>query len=253
MLDTMNWVDVILGGAVIISALVGLMRGFIKEVLSLIAWFVALYVAWHFSEMIAENYIRQFIVDDLISYLAAFGGLFLLTLFAIGLVNLLVAQLFNVTGLGGFDRLLGMLFGLARGALISALIVFFASFTPLVQETWWQSSTLVPGFSNLAQWGMSFLPREISELLDRQANPPVELEVEKPTDENTLGQHFSADSEGIIPTRPQIDENTRHHQSVQNNAISEIGNSQGLTLESIEETPQEDGQSTSGIILESTQ
>lgn len=169
-LQSINWADAALGGTVIISALVGLGRGLIKEILSLVAWLVALWVAYLFAEQIAEQFIRQFIPDTLISYLAAFGLLFIGALFLCGLLNILIVSLFNAAGLSGFDRLLGMLFGLARGAVIGALLVMFAAFIPsITQESFWKQSKLVPSFLNLANWGVAQMPANIQELI-KQAN-----------------------------------------------------------------------------------
>ena len=123
-LETLNWIDIALGGALVISALVGLMRGFLKEILSLIAWGVALYAAWIFAEPVAKTYVVKFLPDGYIAYVAAFGGIFIGVLFLIGVVNLLISQVLKATGLGFLDRLLGLILGTVRGVLIGALVVF---------------------------------------------------------------------------------------------------------------------------------
>ena len=115
-LETLNWIDIALGGALIISALVGLMRGFLKEILSLIAWGVALYAAWIFAEPVAKTYVVKFLPDSYIAYVAAFGGIFIGVLFLIGIVNLLISQVLKATGLGFLDRLLGLILGTVRSS-----------------------------------------------------------------------------------------------------------------------------------------
>ena len=123
-LDTLNWIDVALGGILIISALIGLMRGFVKEILSLIAWGVAAYAAWMLAEPVAKDYVSRVFNDEKIAYIAALGAIFIGTLFLIGVVNLLISQVLKMTGLGFLDRLLGLILGTVRGVLIGALITF---------------------------------------------------------------------------------------------------------------------------------
>ena len=161
-LETLNWIDIALGGALIISALVGLMRGFLKEILSLIAWGVALYAAWILAEPVAKTYVVKLLPDSYIAYVAAFGGIFIGVLFLIGIVNLLISQVLKATGLGFLDRLLGLILGTVRGVLIGALITFAALLfsdghpenelpSPLNQQ--WGSSVLAPYYKSAAQWG----------------------------------------------------------------------------------------------------
>lgn len=161
-LDTLNWIDVALGGILIISALIGLMRGFVKEILSLIAWGVAAYAAWMLAEPVAKDYVSRVFNDEKIAYIAALGAIFIGTLFLIGVVNLLISQVLKMTGLGFLDRLLGLILGTVRGVLIGALITFAALLfsdghpenelpSPLNQQ--WGSSVLAPYYKSAAQWG----------------------------------------------------------------------------------------------------
>ncbi|UJF24730.1 CvpA family protein [Suttonella sp. R2A3] len=224
-METLNYLDAALGAIVIISALVGLARGLLKEVLSLVAWAAAAYIAFLFAEMIAEKYIVKFINDPLISYLAAFGLLFLCTLFAIGLINLIITQLLSRTGMGGFDRFLGMLFGLARGAIIGALAVFVLGLTPAVNQSWWQTSVLQPGFSSLADWGRQKLPDEVRSLLGRYTGEEGDLPGQAVLQ---LERNAIINAEGEQATRPEtmVEGEAR-------NAISEMSeNEPAIQLES---------------------
>lgn len=212
-LQGMNGMDLILGGILLFSALVGISRGLIKELLSLVAWTASIWVAYHFAEPVATNYVQQIISDRLISYVAAFGGLFFLSLFAVGLLNILLSSLLDFVGLTGFDRLLGVLFGLARGAIICSLIVFFGVFVPaLTKEKFWQESTLVPHFIKLADWGVSKLPANIRALIDIENNP---------------------DTVGVIPKR---NENDTFHPS---NRTERLEKALDLQLESLDSDPAE--------------
>jgi uncharacterized membrane protein required for colicin V production len=89
---------------------------------------------------------------------AAFGGLFLATLLIGGLINILASYLVDYTGLTGTDRVLGMAFGLARGAAVITLLVLAAGLTPLPRDPWWQQALLLHHFQEGAVWLQSLLP-----------------------------------------------------------------------------------------------
>lgn len=252
-LETINWVDVILGGAVIISALVGIARGLIKEVLSLLTWLVAIWVAWKFSDMVAEKYVRGFIDDPTISYLAAFGGLFLVMLFALGLFNMLVSSFLASSGLGGIDRMLGMIFGLLRGLIIAAVLVFIAKFVPPLNEMpAWKDSRLQPTFGAMAEWGIARLPENIRTILNK-TSPPESIGIISPSIPATAST--DADARGPV-ARPQTTAEAQASQRKQVQNIAEIGNTggSGISLTSLEnEAPAQEQQAPPVIVLESTQ
>jgi membrane protein required for colicin V production len=89
---------------------------------------------------------------------ASFLTLFIATLIAGGLVGFLLGKLVDSTGLSGTDRLAGLLFGVARGMLIAAVLVLLAGVTPLPGDPWWKQSKLIPPFQSLALWLRDQLP-----------------------------------------------------------------------------------------------
>lgn len=267
-LQSLNVIDVLLGGTVLISALIGLMRGLVREILSLAAWLVAVWAGINFSEMVSNQFVQQVINDKHIAYIASFGAVFFTTLFLIGLLNLLISSLFKATGLGGFDRLLGMLFGLARGVIISAVIVFFARLYPNIESIpAWQQSELKPGFANLANWGIARIPEHMRAYADSWLNPdsvsiipqkPPILNGENTTTEITLTsfptQNPAANTQAA---RPQLSAEQLRQQAAQNNSLAE--QPVGLELSSlqdpnyvgeIEESPQELSPEATEAVLE---
>ena len=80
-----------------------------------------------------------------------------------GLVNYLIGQLVEKTGLTGTDRLIGMLFGAARGILLVTLLIFLAGLTPLPEDPWWNASQLIGYFQELAVWLKTLLPEDLGE------------------------------------------------------------------------------------------
>lgn len=151
--------DFIILGVVAFSGIVSIFRGFIREVLSIITWGVAFWVAWRFSQPLSLL-LAPYLQNPLLRYPAAFIGLFVVTMILGGLLNYLFGQLVDKTGLTGTDRTLGLLFGLLRGVLIVAVMLLVMRLTPAPKEPWWTGSYLVPMFSPLENWLQGFLPKD---------------------------------------------------------------------------------------------
>lgn len=147
----MNWADWLIIGVIGISTLISLKRGFIKEALSLLIWVVAFVVARTFSQNMASLLI-EYIDAYSVRMAVAFAILFAMTLVIGALVNYLVATLVKATGLTGTDRALGMVFGMARGALLVVVVVALVRHTPVSGDVWWKDSRLIPQFLLLEQW-----------------------------------------------------------------------------------------------------
>ncbi|HRD50344.1 MAG: CvpA family protein [Candidatus Competibacter sp.] len=158
----MNWADYFIIILIALSALIGLWRGLLREVISLTTWIAAIAIAFLFAEDGAA-YLTPYIEIPSLRIAAAFGGLFLTTLLLGGLVGILASYLVDYTGLTGTDRLLGMVFGLTRGAAIIALLVLAAGLTPLPKDPWWQQARLLPHFQEGAIWLRNWLPPELAQ------------------------------------------------------------------------------------------
>lgn len=157
----MIWVDYIILGIIGLSAVISLVRGFVREALSLAVWVLAFWVAWTFFRELAEQ-IDWFTVPS-VRLGVSFAILFIATLMLGALVNFLVGQLVDKTGLSGTDRLIGIFFGAARGALLIAVLVLLAGLTPFPNDPWWHESQLIGYFQELALWLKELLPPDIGE------------------------------------------------------------------------------------------
>jgi membrane protein required for colicin V production len=155
------WVDYFILGVVVLSGLLSLWRGFVKEALSLATWIVAPVIAILFYEDFAP-WFERWVSMPSARLALAFGILLVLVLFLGGLVNYLVGQLVSKTGLTGTDRALGIVFGIARGVMVVGVLVLLAGLTQLPQDPWWQESVFLKHFVELAQWMSSFLPADIA-------------------------------------------------------------------------------------------
>jgi len=157
----MIWVDYVIIGIIGLSALISLVRGFMREALSLVVWILAFWIAWTFFRELAQH-LTWFSVPS-VRLGVALAVLFLVTLMVGGLVNFLVGQLVDRTGLTGTDRLIGMLFGAARGILLVTLLILLAGLTPLPDDPWWKSSQLIGYFQELAVWLKTLLPEDLGD------------------------------------------------------------------------------------------
>ena len=141
-MGALNQIDTAILIVIAISAAFGLWRGFVKEVLSLLSWIAALLVARVYSVPIAGLLVNM-IESESIRCVAAFALLFVIVIMIGTLINHFMAKLLTITGLKFLDRLLGAVFGLARGTGIVLVILFILNV--FVSETkWWQESTLIP-------------------------------------------------------------------------------------------------------------
>jgi membrane protein required for colicin V production len=160
----MIWVDYVIIGIIMLSAMISIVRGFIKEVFSLASWILAFWVALTFSPNLS-TLLNAYIETQSIRLISAFVVLFVITLILGALVNHAISTLVEKTGLSGTDRSLGVIFGLLRGGAIVVLLLLLAGATPMPQDPWWQNSVMIQYFENLAMWARDLLPADIADYI----------------------------------------------------------------------------------------
>jgi membrane protein required for colicin V production len=139
----MNIADYVVIAAVVLSAIVGAVRGFLREAIALAAWLVALFVAWHFSDTIephlggvlAASYVRPWAARVIIVALVLLLGAGL---------GAIMGHYVRLSIFSGVDRFLGFVFGAARGLVLIGVFVILGQLLKLDGEMWWRHSMLLP-------------------------------------------------------------------------------------------------------------
>ncbi|MFV2060312.1 MAG: CvpA family protein [Gammaproteobacteria bacterium] len=148
-------VDYVILGIIIVSMLISIIRGFVKEALSLVGLILAGFIAYFFSDGFADLFLTS-ITDPTVRGLIAAVILLILTLVVSGVVNFFAGQLVKRTGLSGTDRFIGVIFGLLRGVVFVIVMVLiaiqFVTIPKLNQIVWWQDSVMIQNFQALAIW-----------------------------------------------------------------------------------------------------
>ncbi len=156
--------DYVMLGVILVSVAISIWRGLVREVVSLLSWLVALWVAARFSIVFSE-WLPAAIANPSARYVTAFVVLFLGTVIVLELFGVLLTKLLRAAGLGLVDRALGAVFGLARGALLAWIFTLLGGLTSLPQQDWWRESLLAPPLQAAVLAGRPLLPLEIAKRL----------------------------------------------------------------------------------------
>lgn len=160
--SSLIWVDFIILGIIGVSVLISLLRGFTREAFSLVGWILSFWVAFSFAANF-EGLLRSYIDTPSMRLITAFAILFFLTLLFSAMLNFLAVQVIKRSGLSGTDRVVGIVFGVARGCVIIAVLVMLAGLTRVPQDPWWKQSLLLHYFQDMALWLRAYLPAEIAD------------------------------------------------------------------------------------------
>lgn len=142
----MNWLDLVFLGIIAVSVAISLVRGFVREVVSVLVWIGAVWISIRYAQPLS-GYLIGYLASPTLRLIIAFVALFVLTLVIGAVINYFAGVLVGRTGLTGTDRVLGVVFGGLRGVLIVALLVLAAGVTAIPQERWWRDSLLATRFT----------------------------------------------------------------------------------------------------------
>tara|TARA_R110001592_G_scaffold363248_6_gene682429 strand:+ start:132680 stop:133198 length:519 start_codon:yes stop_codon:yes gene_type:complete len=158
-LTAVDWVIIVV---LVLSTLLSLWRGFVREALSLAGWVAAFLIANLFVDQMAS--LLAGTIDNITGrYVAAYAILFVTTLIVATFVIYLAGQLIRATGLTVLDRLLGTVFGFSRGVIIILVVVFvLRQLVPPPDLLWLDQSVLMPHVDMLGQWARELFDRSNS-------------------------------------------------------------------------------------------
>lgn len=159
--DDLTAFDYCVLAILVVSILLSVARGVVREILSLVSWIVAFMVANSFTAGF-EPMLPSVISGETLRLLLAFAALFLTTLLALGLITMLMSALVRTVGLGFADRFFGSLFGFVRGLLVVLIVVLAAGFTALPQEPFWRKAVLSQPLETVAMMVLPWLPQDLS-------------------------------------------------------------------------------------------
>ena len=161
----MIWVDYAIIAILVVSAGISVLRGFLREAISLLGWVFAFWLALTFADDVSGLFAR-YVSQPSIRHALAFFTIVVATLVITAIVMYFVRLIVDKTEITGTDRALGIVFGIARGIVIVAILVLFAGLTALPNDPWWRESTFIPHFQVLAVELQSLLPPDVAKLFN---------------------------------------------------------------------------------------
>ena len=164
----MIWVDWILLAALIASILIGVLRGFTREILGLVTWILSI-VATLLLAPTAATYLETQIATPSLRTAAAYALVFFAGLVIGAVVTAIVVKIVRQSPLSSMDRAVGAGFGLVRGVLLAVVLVWLVGLTPVRQDPWWGQSTLIPRIEPMSAGFARLMP----ETIDRAAAMPA--------------------------------------------------------------------------------
>ena len=148
-------------GVVALSLLVGIWRGVVSEILALVAWLVAFFAARTWSGQTGDL-LATGLTDPTWRHVAGFVAVFVAVLILFTLARWLLSLILSAVGLAPLDRLLGAVFGMARGVLVAWVAVLLAGLTALPQQQWWRQAVLAPPLETAVLAAKPWLPPDLA-------------------------------------------------------------------------------------------
>lgn len=169
-------IDIIIAAAIVVSVVVGLFRGFVKEAISIAALVVAIWAALYFGPSVGNVSDSWLSSEELQKW---FGRVlvFAVVLSIGGLLGWGVSRLVRLSVLSGMDRLLGSLFGAVRGILLVAVAIIGGQFAGFDNDAWWLGSKLIPHLEAAAEWIKVMAPEGLDLIVPDEEPGTLPVEV----------------------------------------------------------------------------
>jgi len=154
----MSFIDILVLLVLFASLIFGFFRGFVKELLSLMAWAFAFFVAYYFSSSVAIN--LPFEAEFSIKYVGSFVLIFIFVLIVSSILIKFLSTFIHKIGLGASNIILGGLFGVLRGIIIVYFLIFLIEKTSFVDEPTWQYSNSIILIKLIVEKTFPYLPQD---------------------------------------------------------------------------------------------
>ncbi len=158
-----HWVDIAIIAVITISMLTGLFRGFVKEIIALFTWVLAIWLGFHYSQSL-DPWLASYLQDKTVRAVVAFFLILFSVLLVGAIINALISVILKRAGLNGTDRTLGMGFGFIRGVFIVALIILAINMTSLPSGQYAHESKLYAKFDPVVKVIYGFMPDFIKKI-----------------------------------------------------------------------------------------
>ncbi|HET7396597.1 MAG TPA: CvpA family protein [Gammaproteobacteria bacterium] len=165
----MTWIDYLILGIIVVSALISLFRGFLRETVSLLAWIIGFWLALRFARDLGSLF--GFVHNPSVRVVIGFIILFVLILLIGAAINFFIGKLVKRSGASMADRVLGVIFGLVRGVVIVVVLALIAGFTVLPHGPTWRNSLLAPYAETLALDIRHWLPPDVARDMYPDSDP----------------------------------------------------------------------------------
>lgn len=164
----LQWLDLAIIAVIGLSVLTGLFRGFIKELVALCAWAMAIWLAFNYAQSL-DPWLKSYIQEQSARTAVGFIIILFAALLAGGVVNALLSFILKRSGLSGTDKTLGMLFGFLRGVFIVALVMVAVRMTSLPYQQYAKDSMFYARFDPVVNLIDAHLPEFIKQMKKTQA------------------------------------------------------------------------------------
>lgn len=209
--------DVILGGVMLVSALLALMRGFTREVLSLVAWgLAALAAVGAFYSADLHKFAMQYIQPEALAIAVSCGVVFLAVLIVVSLITVKIADMVLDSAAGGFDRTMGFIYGAARGFLLVVVAYMFYAWLipPNKREDWIRNARSLPAIEKTRDLVVSMLPAKFAGTFQETAVGAAPSDQTQPGDQSNQSTYNKTDKQ----TLDNLIESTQQNRAIQQTA-----------------------------------
>jgi len=181
-----NYIDITIAVIILITALIGFMRGLVWMAIFLTTWAAAILLAIKYKDSLATELPIKLGNDLMQTGLAALL-IFLGVLMVGAFINYLMNRIITAIGLGTFDRVLGAGLGVLLGGLAVTLLIMLMSITELPEQDLWKKSKFIPRFQEAAEYIRTLVPEDVNKLIDEslESDTPESSDI-KTVPKNTI-------------------------------------------------------------------